>query len=187
MRLLGIDDGPFSFTDATVPVIGVLQRIDGHVDGVVRTDVTVDGTDSTEALVQMIARSRFADQPTAILLDGAALGGFNVVDLPAVHQRLHLPVISVTRDRPDLEAIAVALRRRFGEQGPSRLALMASSELEEVTLPLGVLWCRFVGIDGRFGSRLLLAATSVGLIPSPLRLAHLIATAVVSGSSHGAA
>ena len=41
-RVLGIDDGPFTFEDRTVPVIGVVVR-KGYVDAVMRTGVMVDG------------------------------------------------------------------------------------------------------------------------------------------------
>ena len=187
MRLLGIDDGPFAFTDRSVALIGVLARIDGHVDGVLRTDVSVDGTDATEVIAAMVEGSRFSTQPAVMLLDGAAVGGFNVLDLDGLFARLGITQISITRDRPDRDAIHAALESRFGADAQRRMELLHIDEVVEVPLPTGALWCRFVGIDQDFGAQVVRAATPVGVVPAPLRLAHLIATAVVRGSSHGAA
>jgi endonuclease V-like protein UPF0215 family len=47
------------------------------------------------------------------MLQGIALGGFNVVDVPRLHAALGLPVLVVARRRPDLGAIRDALLRRI--------------------------------------------------------------------------
>src|SRR3989304_5305419 len=109
-RILGVDDAPFRFTDEHVPVVGVVVRAPSYVEGVLTTRVHVDGADATEALASAINRSRYRRGLALALLDGAALGGFNVVDIDALHDSTGVPVATVTREKPDLEAMERGLR-----------------------------------------------------------------------------
>jgi len=107
-RVLGIDDGPFSFSDRKVPVIGVVVR-KGYVDAVMRTEVQVDGDDATDAISRLVSESGYGDQLEAVMLDGACVGGFNVVDIDGLNISCGVPVLTVTRDRPDMARIRAAL------------------------------------------------------------------------------
>lgn len=183
-RILGFDDGPFTWDDSTVPVIGVVARGGGYVEGVLRTEVEVDGDDATDALATSVARSRFRDEIRAILLDGIALGGFNVVDLDALHERTRVPVLAVTQGEPDLAAMEDALRRHVdgAERKVAILRRHAPRMYPTEGKPIGV---RCVGMAERDVPALLAATTIRGLVPEPLRLAHLVATAYVEGESRG--
>ncbi len=183
VRTLGIDDGPFAFGDRDVPVVGVLMRT-SYVDAVLTTRVAVDGTDATDALVTAVQRSRYREQVRAILLDGAALGGFNVVDLEALERRTGIPAITVTRDPPDFAAIRRALKRRFADH-ERRFAILTQGPLVRVATAYRPIHCRFVGIGHREGTDLLRAATVRGAVPEPIRMAHLMARAMVRGESRG--
>ena len=108
-RILGVDDAPFRFSDDLVPVVGVVVRAPNYVEGVMTTRVHVDGDDATDVLAGAIGRSRYRAGLALVLLDGAALGGFNVVDIDALHRTVKVPVATVTRDKPDLAAIEKAL------------------------------------------------------------------------------
>ena len=73
IRVLGWDDGPFEQhhpddNPATVPVIGVVCRGGSFIDGVLRTDVTVDGFDATGKLVEAVNRSRHKGQVRILML-----------------------------------------------------------------------------------------------------------------------
>ncbi len=112
-RILGVDDGPFRFTDEFVPVVGVVVRAPSYVEAVLMTRVHVDGTDATDVLARAIRGSRYWEGLGLVLLDGAALGGFNVVDVEALHAATDRPVATITRRKPDAVAIERALRARF--------------------------------------------------------------------------
>ena len=56
IRVLGVDDGIFvPHTKGTVDVVGVVYRGGYWLDGVMRTEVTVDGMDATEKIGFMIS------------------------------------------------------------------------------------------------------------------------------------
>ena len=81
IRILGIDDAPFNFDEKYSTIIGVVMRGGEYLECVLRSQVTIDGTEATMICKQMILNSRHRQQLKVIMLDGACLGGFNVVDI----------------------------------------------------------------------------------------------------------
>ncbi|MFB0501966.1 MAG: DUF99 family protein, partial [Candidatus Bathyarchaeia archaeon] len=80
IRVLGIDDGIFvPHTKGVVDVVGVVYRGGYWLDGVMRTEVEVDGTDATEKIASMIMGSPHYDQIRVVVLNGVTFAGFNVV------------------------------------------------------------------------------------------------------------
>lgn len=191
-RIIGFDDGPFEpHTAGTkVPVIGVMMRAGEYVEAVLKDEVTVDGRDSNEVLEGMLLRSRYLIQLRGILLDGIAFGGFNVVDIFRLADITGLPVVSVTRDRPNMERIIEALRCHF-EDGEERIRMIKKGELVEFPLETDRgnmrLWGKFAGIDYQVALDILNLTTIRGAMPEPLRLAHLIGSAIAKGESRGRA
>jgi len=51
-----IDDGPFQFSDESVPVVGVVVQAPAYIEGVLTTLAEVDGHDATERIAAMIQR-----------------------------------------------------------------------------------------------------------------------------------
>ncbi|MGQ9583567.1 MAG: endonuclease dU [Thermoplasmatota archaeon] len=190
-RVLGVDDGPFRFTDERAVVVGVVARR-GYVDAVMRAEVEVDGDDATQVLVGLVLRSGYADQLEAVMLDGACLGGFNVVDIEELHRITSLPVITVTRDRPDMAKICNALKRLGTSPGPGRrkipdwkvrLDRLERTNLIEVDTGHKPLHVGFAGIREAEAKGIVRASTVRGAVPEPLRLAHMIARTFATGSS----
>lgn len=186
VRVLGIDDAPFDFDDATVPVVGALMRGPTYLEAVLRTDVAVDGRDATDAIASMVADSRHVESLQAVLLDGIAFGGFNVVDLHALHDRIGLPVVTVTRDAPDLDAMQATLRQRF-DDWEDRWAPIAEGEIRPVGTDHAPVHVKAVGIDDGAVDDLVRSFTVRGRIPEPVRVAHLIAGGIATGESGGRA
>lgn len=185
-RFLGIDDGPFRFGDEDVPVVGVAVQAPAYIEGVLMTLARVDGRDATERILGMVKRSRYREGLRMVFLNGIAVGGFNVIDVDALHGALDVPVVTVTRRAPDLEAIRGALRRKF-DDWQDRWALIEGHRIEEVTTRHTPLHVTYVGTT-RNEVREALALTTVrGALPEPLRVAHLVAGAAVKGESHGRA
>ena len=105
-----------------------------------------------------------------------------------------MPVITVTRDRPDMAAIRRALEmlgqtpkhgRRPVPDWRDRLAMLERSRLVEVRTGTRPVYIAFAGVDEPEAKGIVTASTVRGSIPEPLRLAHLIARAVVTGKSRG--
>ena len=183
VRILGIDDGPFKFSDEKVPVIGVVMR-GGYIDGVIRSEVHVDGTDATAVVIALVNNSRFKEQVRVVLLDGVALGGFNVVDLEAVYQTTRIPCISVTRDRPDFIAMKTVLKTKF-KDWEHRWAIVGKEDLMVVDTGHKPIYARAFGIDDKEAKNVLMRSILRGALPEALRVAHVIATAFVKGESKG--
>lgn len=184
VRILGIDDSPFKFRDKKAVVVGAIVRVPNYLEGVTRTEVTVDGADSTQMLIEMISRSRYRDQVKVIMLDGIALAGFNVIDLEELHKSLGMPVLTVTRDRPDMEKMKAALKKHF-DDWRERYALITKLELREIPTEHNPLFGCGLGLEWREFVSLVNLSTVRGVVPEPLRMAHLISTAIVSGESYG--
>lgn len=185
-RFLGIDDAPFRFSDETVPVVGVVVQAPAYIEGVLTTLAEVDGHDATDRIAAMVSGSRYRGGLAMVLLDGAAVGGFNVVDVDALHKTIERPVVTVTREKPDLKAIETALRRRF-DDWEDRLRQMHRHEVEAVRSRIGSLWVSYVGADRRTVQEALALTTVRGVLPEPLRIAHLVAAGIARGESKGRA
>src|SRR3989442_2751938 len=185
-RILGVDDAPFTFTDEYVPVVGVVMRAPSYVEGVLTTRVHVDGTDGTDALASAISQSRYRKGLGLILVDGAALGGFNVVDIDALRESTGVPVATVTRERPDLDAMERVLRRKFPDW-ERRLEILQRKELIRVETAHKRLHATVAGLPPPELTEAIHRCTIRGALPEPVRVAHLIATAIVKGESKGKA
>jgi endonuclease V-like protein UPF0215 family len=186
IRILAIDDGSFDFGDERTPVVGVAMRLPSYVEGIMVTDVEIDGTNSTDRLLKMLRGSRYLDQVKLIMLDGAALGGFNIVDVGQLFYELAIPIITVTRDRPNYDDIENALKKHF-DDWEERLAMMRRIEPREFQTGHSPIWIGSIGIGPEDIAEILKLATVQGALPEALRISHLIASAISRGESHGRA
>lgn len=209
MNVLGFDDGPFEREHrGNVLLVGAVcagTRLDGVVSGHVRRD----GDDATRTMIDLVARSQFAAHVRAVLLQGIAVGGFNVVDIHGLSEALGVPVLVVTRRPPDMDAVQRALfseapRERPRVPGAARKwalieragavePLGASRRSTKRHAPTGVrgtkqrLWVQRAGLTIEAARTLVADTTLHGNVPEPLRLAHLIAGGIAAGRSRGRA
>jgi endonuclease V-like protein UPF0215 family len=182
-NVIGFDDAPFEREHrGDVLLIGAVcsrTRLDGVLSGAVRRD----GANATRTMVRMIQGSQFREHVRAVLLQGIAVAGFNVVDVHALHEALGVPVLAVVRRPPDHDSIRRALFARVrGAERKWRLIEQAGS-LEKIR----EVWVQRVGITTDHARELLAATTLHGNLPEPLRIAHLIAGGVTTGVSRGRA
>lgn len=182
--MLGIDDSPFSFSDTKVTVIGVVMRLPNYIEGVMRSKITTDGDDGNDVLAGMINSSRYKEQLRLVMLDGVAMGGFNVIDIRSLSEDTGIPVASVTRDPPDFGKMEKALRRHFVDW-ERRMRITKQLPLFEVQTAHKPLQVAAVGIDAVEVVELIRSSTVRGALPEPIRVAHLIARAVEKGESKG--
>jgi uncharacterized protein len=174
---VGVDDGAFVRGDRSAPIAAVVLSVPEYVEAV-RTDrVRVDGRDATRRVVAVVRATGPLDGVRAVLLDGAVLGGFNVVDLDAVHRALGRPVVAITRRAPEFPRIRAALRKWFPKDAARRYRLLTAHRLFRVPTGGRPILAAAVGCS-RADAILLVQRTTVrGYWPEPLRLAHLIASA----------
>jgi endonuclease V-like protein UPF0215 family len=180
---IGIDDASFDRAHrGDVPIVGaVMTRT--RLDGVLIDRVRRDGANATAGIAAMIRRSPFREHLQAILLNGIALAGFNVVDLRRLNEDLALPVLVVARREPDLAAIERALRRRVSGGARKWSLIVRAGPME----PMCGVWVQRAGLSPSAAERLIVETRVQGLVPEPIRIAHLIAGAIGSGTSRGGA
>jgi len=178
IRVLGIDDGVFvPHSGDLVDVVGVVFRGGYWLDGVMRTQVRVDGMDATEKLASMIACSPHYDQLRVIVLNGVTLAGFNVVDIHELYERVKLPVIAVTRDKPNFDDIRKALKN-LPESERRWRAIERAGKMFKVRTREGEepIYAHAVGVSEEDAKRILRSTSTRSNIPEALRVAHLIAS-----------
>ncbi len=178
LRTIGFDDAPFERgTGDDVGLAGVVCK-ETRFDGMVWGGVTGEGRDATDEILRLLEDGKFLDQIHAVLLDGIAFGGFNVVDLAHLASILERPCIAVMRDRPDYPAIRRALEHVDASEYRYQTMREAGPVLEADRA-----YFQVRGTDPETARRLLDRLTTTGHVPEPLRIAHLAASAVATGES----
>jgi endonuclease V-like protein UPF0215 family len=190
IRVLGLDDSPFKFSDKQVKrkllIIGVVVRVPAYIEGVLRSEVTIDGDDATDELIRMINGSHFKKQLKLVMLDGVALGGFNVVDINQVYKETAIPIATITRDKPDFSSIQQALKKHF-QDWEQRLNLMTKGRSVSIPTKYKPIYVKYKGILKNELEEIIKISTVRGVLPEPIRLAHVIASGVARGESYGKA
>ena len=183
-RVVGVDDGAFDRADARAPIAAVVLSAPEYVESVRTGTVTVDGRDATARVVALVRSTGPLDGVRALLVDGAVLGGFNVIDLDALHRELGLPVVALTRRPPEFPRIRSALRKWFPRDAFRRWRLLTAHRLFRVPTAGRPILAAAVGCS-RADATLLVRRTTVrGHWPEPLRLAHLVASAGAGSAGH---
>ena len=212
MNVIGFDDGPFPRDHrGDVLLVGVVcsgTRIDGVVSGKIRRD----GANATRVMVEILRASQFGSHLQAVMLQGIAVGGFNVVDVNGLCAALGIPVLVVTRRPPDMNAVKRALfsgapRERPRVSGAARkwkliesagtMEILGASRRSQRRAhgggPTGIrtseprLWIQRAGLSLDQARKLVADTTLHGNIPEPLRVAHLVAGGITTGKSRGRA
>lgn len=183
MRFLGVEDGsfnPYKFQRRGKTILcGVLTN-GLKVEEVALRLIDVDGLDATEKLLDIANRLGSLDM---IILGGVTFGGFNVIDPIIVHQELKVPVVVVTTEKPNNEAVLNALKKHF-EDWEIRYKvfekLASISPIFEAKLHYreNPIFLEVVGIDFEKAVEVLRRVTIRGRIPEPVRIANRIAKAV---------
>lgn len=182
IRVLGVDDGVFTpHVESMVPVVGVVFRGGFWLDGVMHTEILVDGFDATEKISAMVTGSPHYEQLRVIMLNGITFAGFNVVDIKALNDMTGLPVIAVTREKPDLPLIRRALENLPRSEERWNAVLNAGELSEASTRKEGErIFLHASGIALVDAEKIVRLTSTRSNIPEALRVAHLIA----SGISH---
>ena len=178
-HVIGFDDAPFQRDHrGDVLVVGAVYagaRLEGILSGLVRRD----GRNATRVIIELVSGSRFRRHTQAILLQGIAFAGFNVVDLSAVHLALGIPVIAVARRQPDFPAIRRALLQHVpgGHRKWTLIERLGPME------PLAGVYVQRTGLSLAATDELLRRFAINGALPEPLRTAHLVAGGIATGES----
>ena len=179
--VVGFDDFPFDRTTrGDVPIVGAVYsgaRLEGVLGGRVRRD----GANSTERIAALVAGSKYGSSIQLVFLQGIALGGFNVVDIHGLRERLGVPVLVVARRLPRMDTVKSALLTRVPGGARKWRLVEAAGAME----PIAGVWVQRAGITLEEAGAVIGRFAVQGVIPEPLRTAHLIAGGIATGQSRG--
>ncbi|MCI4336483.1 MAG: DUF99 family protein [Thermoplasmata archaeon] len=175
--VVGVDDGSFRRRQRYAPVAAVVLRIPDLVDSVHLDQVRVDGNDATVSIERLVRRAPAFEGVRAVLLDGIVVGGFNIVDIHRLSQRLDRPVIAVTHRAPDFARIRSALHTYFPGDFRRRWARVRAARLFRVPTGGEPILAAAAGCRRADAIALVQRCTIRGYWPEPIRLAHLVARA----------
>jgi endonuclease V-like protein UPF0215 family len=178
IRVVGIDDGAFvPQTKGLTDVVGVIYRGGYWFEGVMRTEIAIDGLDATEKIADMVVGSPYYGELRVAVLDGVTFAGFNVVDIKKLSRKLALPVIAVVREKPAMEDVRSALEnlpdfevRWQAMENAGKIMQVKTRERENPV------YMHVAGILQEDAEKIMEKTSTRSNIPEALRVAHLIAS-----------
>lgn len=182
IRVLGVDDGAFEpRSGGYAMVVGVVFRGGCWLDGFMHTEIKVDGLDAGEKIANMILKSSHHKQLRIVMLNGVTFAGFNVVDIKKLKEATGLPVIAVTRDKPDRKSIKEALnnlprseeRWKAMQSGGKTRAVQTRSSAAKI-------YVQVAGISLEDAAKILRLTSTRSDVPEALRVAHIIASGLTT-------
>ncbi len=176
--MLGVDDGRFTPKKVgQALVVGVVFRGGLSIDGVMHTTVAIDGLDATQKIIRMILASPHCRQLRLVMLSGITFAGFNLVDIKRLSAEVGLPVLALTREKPNLDSIHQALSHLPQTEERWRI-VQDAGVIHEVINHGAKLYVGLAGITLAEALEVLELTSVRGGYPEPLRVAHLIASGV---------
>lgn len=187
IRILGWDDSPFEKgAGGNVPVIGVITRGGSFIDGILKTEVKMDGLNATEKLIEKTNETKHKDQLRVIMLDGITYGGFNPVNIRKLNKKTGLSVLVVIRKKTDFKAFKEALNNLPNKEKRWE-AVKEAGKMKELKIKNRKIYFQGKGISERKAKKIIKLSATHSLLPEPIRVAHLIASGIVRGESIGSA
>lgn len=184
IRILGWDDSSFERgSEGRIPIVGSIVRGGKpYLDGVLVEEVEIDGEDATDVIIGATNNTKHKGQLRVVMLDGITFAGFNTVDIEEVSEETELPVIAVTRKKTDFEKFRKAMENvpDFEERWK---CVERAGEFEKLDLGEDGIFFQYSGIDENKARKVLKTSISRSLIPEPVRISHLIASAIHTGES----
>lgn len=148
------------------------------VEGVLSTSVTVDGSDATRRIIDMIKMSRFGEQVRVLAFNGIAIAGLNILDVNRLDSALSTKTLIVTRHRPHPSLLMNALKALRKETGVEikEKGVLLKSQKKSVFMN---------GFYVQSGTGKTEADHILKTVVELLRLSHLISSGVSKGESTG--
>jgi hypothetical protein len=184
IRVIGIDDSPFDRKTKAVLLVGAVFRSGLYLEGILSCHVKRDGTDATDKIIRMVNRSKHKGQLRLIMLNGIAVGGFNVIDIEKLYKKTSLPVIVIVRWMPDFEKIKRALSK-FKDAKKRFAIIEKAGEVNKINLKGKALYYQKFGIIKELAEEVIRISATHSLVPEPIRVAHIIGSGIVLGETKG--
>jgi len=178
LRTVGVDDGGFQSQWSQIrrhgkAILAAVLLNEYWIDDIHVGEITVDGLDATEILVNLLNHWTF----DAVFLSGVSFAGFNLIDADTIYKKFRRPVIVVSGDKPDNMAVKKALQTHFTDWEARwriirKLGRIYSAAPVVAEPPL---YFEAVGLSARSAKLMIRALAVSSRLPEPIRVARLIA------------
>ena len=157
---------------------GVVMRGDLIIDGAAFSTATVGGMDATDSVLSIIHQLNRPDI-NVVLLNGCVISWYNVIDLSRVYEESRRPLICVTYEPS--RGLEEHFRRNFPADWQQRVAIYRrNGGRTPLQLRTGfTVYIRYFGLTYSDTQQILNRFTLHGRIPEPLRVAQLLARALI--------
>lgn len=182
IRVLGVAES-FRQNESRSLLAGVVMRGDLVVDGLAFGATTVGGDDATASLLRLY-RSLRRNDVNLLMVSGAILSLYNIVDVDLLSQKANLPVVCLTYK--ETAGIESSIARKFpGRAQEKLLAYRKLGPRESIKLRSGhTVYARTSGISIRDAHEVIDMFTLQGSLPEPVRVARLLARAGAKALRH---
>jgi endonuclease V-like protein UPF0215 family len=175
IRVVGVDDGAFPPNKRRIRrTLLVAVLFEGlRISSVRIGSIQVDGTDAQPVLLSLLRPIRF----DVTMLSGISFAGFNLVDMDKLQHRTGKPVIAVTGDKPDNNAVRRALLDHFDDWKDRWRAVVAAGRLYSCK-PLKEepkLYFEAKGESVAFARKIIKSTAAISRLPEPIRVARILA------------
>lgn len=181
IRALGVAES-FRPSARRSVLAGVVMRSDFVVDGVAISRTEVGGDDATASISSLYRRLRRNDV-NLVMVSGAILSLYNIIDVDALSRLTRVPVLCVTYK--ETAGIEGSIRRHFPQGAEGKLeAYRRLGKRVGISLRTGKrVYVRLSGLEKAEAKSVLDSFTLQGSIPEPLRVAKLLARAAFSSGA----
>jgi uncharacterized protein len=180
LRVLGIAES-FARTFPVSILAGVVMRGDMRIDGMAYARATVGGDDATQAVIRIYEKLDREDV-NALLISGAAVSWFNIIDLQEVFRYVKRPIVSLTYEAST--GLEGYLREYFPQSEDKLRCYQSLGNREIVRLMTGhEVYVRTLGATAEEARNMLNKFTKDGRVPEPVRVARLAARAALHADS----
>jgi len=181
IRALGVAES-FRQGQKRSVLAGIVMRSDFVIDGVALGRTSVGGDDATSSIARLFTKFGRNDV-NIVLVSGAILSLYNVIDVDLLSKKTKLPVICLTYK--ETAGIEESIRRHF--PGGAEKKLEAYAKLGRrvgVRLRTGHrVYVRTAGMEPDTSKPVLDMFTLQGSVPEPIRVAKLLARALLAARS----
>ncbi len=181
MKILIIEDGrlpsrKFRAGEKTL-LIGI-KLIDMRIENIICEEIDVDGLDATEKAFKIVSKAMPID---LILLSGISYAGFNLIDAEKLWLEFKIPIIVISKDKPNNNEVLSALKKHFSDWklrwNIIERVLSKSQGIHAIKVKPNEnpIYVENIGISVDLAEKILRKLTIWGKTPEPLRIAKIIA------------